>query len=168
MNLNNLNIKDKKIISGNQIDTSNGIVYDFDDENPSGNVGNVDQILDQVINILENMNTSEMKTLRETNYPLFEQTMEDKYKDFSYNYYSVFKMVISGEDITPLFKMLEVLSSVKSGKRSFEDGEKDVGKYLTKFLPEGLIDKLENGEFDVNDIKTPNKNKNKKTNKKKH
>lgn len=160
-----LNIKDKKIISGPEIDTSNGIVYDFgeNDESP-GNAENVDLILDQVISILEHMNTPEMKELKESNYPLFEQTLEDKYQNFAYNYYSVFKMVISGEDITPLFKMLEILSNVKAGKTSFEDGEKDVGKYLTKFLPDGLVDKLETGELNVNDIKTPNK-KNKKNKK---
>ncbi|QKF93758.1 hypothetical protein QKU48_gp0300 [Fadolivirus algeromassiliense] len=162
----NLNIKDKQIVSDKEVNTSNGIVYDFGEENTSGNVP-IEKILDQVISILEYMNTPELKTLKETNYPLYEQTIEDKYPDFSYNYYSVFKMVISGEDITPLFKMLEVLGDVRAGKTSFEDGEKNVGQYLTKFLPDGLLDKLENGELGVNDIKTPNKKKNKK-NKKKH
>ena len=162
----NLNIKDKQIVSDKDIDLSNGIVYDFGDENPSGNIGNMDIILDQVIIILEDMNTPEMKLLKETDYMLYEKTLEDKYQDFSYNYYSVFKMVISGEDITPLFKMLEILNNVKSGKTTFEDGEKDVGQYLTKFLPEGLVDKLENGEFDANDIKTPSNKKKKKKKKK--
>ena len=99
---------------------------------------------------------------KKANIPLFEQTMEEKFQEFADRYYSIFRMVLSGEDITPLFKMLSVINGISSGKKSFEDGEREVGSYLTKFLPPDLIDKISTGEINENDIKYGKKKKSKK------
>lgn len=145
-----INIKDQKIVTEDEIKKQNGIVYDFGDEEKLTAEGlpNAEDILDQVIKILEIMDTPEMKTLRETNQDTFENIMEERFENFAFQYYSVFKMIISGEDITPLFAMLKVISQVNYGEKSFEDGEKDVGQYLNKFLPDGLLEKLEQEELE--------------------
>lgn len=164
--MNPINIKDKQIVSESEIDTSKGIMYDFGqdvDDDPNRTVPNADEILDDVIKILEYMNTPEMKKLRESNPVIFEETMEQKFEKFAFYYYSVFKILLSGDDITPLFKMLEILGKINSGKTSLEEGEKNVGKYLTKFLPDGLLEKIEKGQIGLNDIKqVPSKPNNKK------
>jgi hypothetical protein len=142
-----LDIKEKKIVTESELKNTQGIMYDFGDDEPITKLPDANEILDEIIKILECMNTEEMKLLRESNKELFEQLMEEKFPDFSYKYLAVFQMILSGEDITPLFKMLDVISQVNSGKSTVEQGEKDVGKYLTKFLPDGLLEKLESGEL---------------------
>jgi hypothetical protein len=157
-----LDIKEKKIVTESELKNTQGIMYDFGDDEPITKLPDANEILDEIIKILECMNTEEMKLLRESNKELFEQLMEEKFPDFSYKYLAVFQMILSGEDITPLFKMLDVISQVNSGKSTVEQGEKDVGKYLTKFLPDGLLEKLESGELN----KKGNKKNIKKNNRK--
>ena len=178
MDPNNIDIKDKKIVNETEINNTQGIMYDVcgDDDEKLTSLPNANDILDEIIKLLECMNTDEMKVLRESNPNVFEQVLEDKFPDFSYNYYSVFKMILSGDDITPLFTMLEMMSEVNAGQSNVEDCEKGVGKYLSKFLPDGLIEKLESGQISTDDIhasggkktKTKNKNKNKNKNKGRH
>lgn len=151
------NIKDQKVVSGGIPNDPHTLVYDPSSGGIPDVLPNTDIILDNVIKILECMNTDEMKLLKKTNVQLFEQTMEEKFQEFADRYYSIFRMVLSGEDITPLFKMLNVINNINSGKKSFEDGEREVGMYLTKFLPPELLDKIAAGEISEKDIKYKNK-----------
>jgi hypothetical protein len=141
----NPNIKSQKIVGENEMDTTGGIVYDMDLIDMPMSLPNPDEIIDQIIIILECMSTPEMCVLRETNVALFEELMEEKFIDFSSKYFGLFSMIIKGEDITPLFTMLEAIGQVNSGNKSLDDAEKNVGQYLNKFLPEDLITKMESG-----------------------
>lgn len=134
--------------------TKDDIVFDIDEGDVTDSLPNACEILDTVIRILEIMNTPEMKSLRESNVVLFEQLMEEKFIDFADRYYNVFKMVLSGEDITPLFKMLQVINDINVGKTNLEAGEQYIGQCLTKFLPPELLKKIENGEITEEDIVT--------------
>ena len=58
--------------------------------------------------------------------------------------------------------MLEIIGQVNNGEKNIEDCERDVGSYLSKFLPDGLLEKLESGQIQPDDICTPGENKNKK------
>jgi len=176
MNLNDINIKEQKIVTEDEIKNMQGITYDVcgdDDDDVITSLPNANDILDDVIKLLECMNTEEMKTLKGINQGAYEQALEDKFPEFSYNYYSVFKMILSGDDITPLFKMLEMISDVNTGKSNIEECEQGVGKYLSKFLPDGLLEKLENeqiaamnGNMSGNmNVNTQNNKKNKKNKK---
>ena len=153
--MNNLNIK-TQVVSENQLD-KNSLIYDPTNGGIPDTLPNVELILDEIIKILECINTEEMQVLKSSNKELFEQVMEDKFSQFSERYYGIFRMVLTGEDITPLFKMLDVISNINSGHTSFEDGEKDVGTYLKKFLPEGLVQKIESGEITPDMIKQKQK-----------
>lgn len=130
-------------------------MYDLD--NTTGNLPDANSILDSVILILEYMNTQEMIKLRNLNKMVFESTMENKFQDFAMRYYSVFKMIMSGDDITPLFEMLKVIDNVNIGKISYENGEHNIGQYLNKFLPPDLLAKIEKGEFTEEYIKKSTK-----------
>jgi len=158
--MNNFDIKEQKIVSENVPGDSHTIVYDPSSGGIPDVLPNADVILDNVIKILECMNTDEMQLIKKANIPLFEQTMEEKFQEFADRYYSIFRMVLSGEDITPLFKMLSVINNINSGKKSFEDGEKEVGSYLTKFLPPDLMNKIASGEINEKDVKYGKKKKN--------
>ena len=57
-----------------------------------------------------------------------------------------FKMLISGNDISPLFMMLEAISKVNHKVKSLDEVEQDIGKELNKFLPDGLLEKLARDE----------------------
>lgn len=160
--MNNLDIRDQQIVSEKVGQDSHTLVYDPSSGAIPDVLPNANDILDNVIKILECMNTDEMQLIKKANIPLFEQTMEEKFQEFADRYYSIFRMVLSGEDITPLFKMLSVINGISSGKKSFEDGEREVGSYLTKFLPPDLIDKISTGEINENDIKYGKKKKSKK------
>ncbi len=156
----NVTIKEQQVVTHEQMKMMNdpcSLVYDMDD-GPITKEGLPDasKILDDVIRILQCMATEEMILLKKNDVALYENLLEEKFSDFALRYYSVFKMVISGEDITPLFKMLEIIGNVKQGNISIEDGEKNVGSYLTKFLPDGLMEKLASGEVAI-DGKVNNK-----------
>ena len=165
-------IKDQKVVTDTEIKNNpkeNKIVLDFGQdsykpgETPS--LPNASYILDEVIKMLECMTTNEMKNLKKTNPTLFEQAMEDKFPDLSSKYYSVFKIVLSGDDITPLFMMLSSINDVNTGKKSFDDAERKVGKFLNGFIPPELLAKLAADGVDPNNIKATtniNKKKNKK------
>lgn len=155
----NFDIKEQKVVSKHDIQGSNTIVYDPSEGEIPEVLPDTDDILDNVIKVLECMNTEEMQMLKKANNNLFEQTMEEKFPAFADRYYSMFKMVLSGDDITPLFKMLSVINGISGGKKSFEDGEKEVGSYLTKFLPPELVNKMESGELSEKDVKYTQKNK---------
>lgn len=149
-----------KVVGENDIDRENGMVLDFgqDDEINTENLPDTDEILDSVIEILEYMNTEEILKLRKDNKDVFVSTMETKFESFAERYYSVFRMVISGNDLSPLFEMLKVIKQMKFGSISVEHGENQIGTSLKKFLPDGFEKKLQ---------QMPNKKKNKKKNNKK-
>lgn len=138
-----MNIKGN-IVTKDEIDMSNGIIYEGDEEEGPLNLPNAMEITDKVIEILEYMNTDQMKLLKSTNQQVYEETLEEKFNEFALRYYSMFKMIISGADLDPLMQMLQTINTVNMGLKSAEDGEQDVGKYLTKFLPDNLLNQNQN------------------------
>lgn len=154
-----MNIKNQQIVTEEEIKRNGGTIYDVDSE--PLNLPNANLLSDDIIALLEFMNTDEMVLLKQTDKQAFEQTIEDKFPTFALKYYSILQKIINGEDITPLFQMIKVIDTVNIGNKSAEDGEKDVGKYLTKFLPDGLLEKLESGELTEKDIKTKKQKKKK-------
>lgn len=139
-------MSDYKIVNENEVDPEKGVVLDYgqDEEIIPENLPDADEIMDNVILILECMNTEEMKNLRSENNDVFVTTMENKFESFAERYYSVFRMILSGKDISPLFEMLRVIKKMKSGSMSVERGENQIGSSLKQFLPEGFEERLKN------------------------
>lgn len=132
-----MNFGQGKVVDAS-VDTSDGIVID-----PSegyGDLGslNVEKLTDDVYEIMNYMSKDDIMKMRKKNYAVYCQHMEEKFKGFSDEYYSVFQMVISGENISPLFKMLTQLDNVQKGKISFEEAEKNIGTEIKEFLPSEL------------------------------
>lgn len=107
------------------------IMYNYGDENQV-NLPNVEEILDTIIKIYEVMDTDEIKTVRKENKAQYEIKMEELFPAFSFRYYAVFRKVISGEDITPLMRMFDEINNVKSGKKTIEQAEQQLGQNLAE------------------------------------
>lgn len=90
----------------------------------------VDYILDTVIKILEKMNEEEMKFLSKENNSLFIDKMSEEFSEFSDKYYTLFRTVIDREDLTNLFKMLEMIQKIKNNKIDVKSAEKQLGEEL--------------------------------------
>jgi len=98
----------------------------------------VEYILDEIINILTYISTDEMKALKIKNKKIFEKTVEEKFIKFADMNFGLFKAVITGQDLTPLFTMLEGINKLANKEKSLEEVEKDVGNELKKFIPANL------------------------------
>ena len=115
-----------------EVKRKKGIVFDVEDDSKPNlpSLENLDTIYEKIIEIQKYMLTDEMIDLEETDRAEFEDQMEKKFPKFSMRYYAVFQKVISGEDLTYLFKMLESIRMVQTGRASLEDVEKKLGEDL--------------------------------------
>ena len=90
----------------------------------------VNYILDTVIKILEKMNEEEMKFLAKENNSLFIDKISEEFSEFSNRYYTLFRTVIDREDLTNLFKMLEMIQKIQNDKIDIKSAEKQLGEDL--------------------------------------
>ena len=124
-----------KPVMGDNIDRNDkkNLVMDYEDPNDNPvNLPDVDVLMDQITQILECMVTDEMKQLKKTDVAVYEEQLELKFQSFADKYYAVFKKIISGEDITPLFKMLASIESVQKGQALIEEVETKLGTELAE------------------------------------
>lgn len=127
----------------NDIDKSKpGFIYDVDGDFSMENIPNVDELADKVVEILEYACTSEVINIKKANFEDYRTHMEEKFPQFCDRFYAIFQKIISGEDIKPLFFMLDKLRKVKSGNLSIEDAEKSVGMKLYNQFVKDTVDKL--------------------------
>lgn len=87
-------------------------------------------LLKNVKEILGEMSTDEMIKCRKNNYNKYSEEMAKKFPEFSNQYYFLFNKIITGENITPLFKMINIINLTKQGVMSPSDGEKQIGEML--------------------------------------
>ncbi len=107
----------------------NAVVLDYEfSETP--NLPDTNSLLQTIANVLEYMCTDPMLDLKEQSPDVFEKHMEDKYPEFSTRYYAVFKKLLSGEDISPLFEMIAQIERIQSGAVSIEKAEEELGMQL--------------------------------------
>ena len=125
------NTKNGKVdtVSADDIDRTDKRNIVLEDDNPV-NLPDVGKILSQIMSILECMTHDDMLALKEKNRPAFVETMEQKFPEFSERYYAVFQKVISGEDITPLFRMLAGIDRVNRKEATIEEVEEKIGTAL--------------------------------------
>jgi hypothetical protein len=112
------------------MDNKNKVMYD-NSENPI-NIPDVDKLLDDFYDVLLYMKTPELEKLRNENPEEFNTNMENKFPEFSNRYYSLFRKILSGEDLTPFFMMIQQLNKLKKNQEKdyVEQVEAEVGNYL--------------------------------------
>ena len=174
----NLNLKNgSKLVTEDEIKKSGGIIYNPEagvDRDAPVNLPNTSSILEAVEQIFEYMCTNEMMKLKEVNRDAYVQQMEIKFSDFSNRYYSLFQLILSGDDISYLFTMLEYMDRVNRGVATFDDVQKQLGDDLKKEfvytadradkVAKDSIDVIDDSWIDEDTSNNKKKRKNKKNN----
>lgn len=121
-----------KYVTEDEILKSGGIIYDPSRAGESGpsELPDVDKLLDTVYSLMECMDTPEMQALKEKDVTEYEFALEDKFPDFSSRQYSLFKMIVGGEDLTNMFTFFAAIDRVNKGQATLEDVEKQLGQEL--------------------------------------
>lgn len=97
----------------------------------SVNIPDINKLTLDIINVLEYMKRNDMKELRNTNFSEYEYRIENEFPDFVNCFYSIFKMLIAGDQkIENLQLMLKSLGSVNQNKMSFDDARNSVSKVI--------------------------------------
>jgi hypothetical protein len=133
LNIGNIEGIQHKFVNAEEIERSGGMIYDPGSGEP--NLVDVDFMLNLVAQALEIMCQDDMIKLKKENNAQFEEEMEQKCPEFALRYYAVFKKVISGDDISPLFQMLTEIEMIHKGDKSLEQVEKELGEqYAAKYI----------------------------------
>ena len=106
-----------------------GFVYDpyrESEESEKVNLVDTGSVLGNVQTLLEYMCTDEMTELKEKSPVEYEEHLEQKFESFCNRHYKLFKLILNGEDITPLMGMLAQIEKVKSGNLTFEEANAQV------------------------------------------
>ena len=134
-----MNPKNQQFVTEDMIKNNpNAIVYDVD-ELSEPNLPDMNLLLDNIIQVLEAMNEDYFVQLKRSNIQKYEQELEQRFPSFSNQYYAMFQKIISGEDLTHLFSMLEAIENVNQGHISLEEVEIQLGKKLAKDYYHGDI-----------------------------
>jgi hypothetical protein len=140
------NIRATGAVTEEQIRNDVGsFVYDIDAGVDEGvvNLPDVNVLLANVIEILEYSNSAEMVALRRTDKPKYNSEMERKYPQFSSRYFALFQQILEGEDLSPLLMMFAKIESVKSGRKTIEQVEKELGNALVdRYVPANIKQKI--------------------------
>ena len=90
------------------------------------NISNIDDLLDQIIKFMEYINRDDVvaykKKFTATEY---EDYLMSKFPKFTGRYYFLFRKLISGEDISMLFKMLTTMKKIEKSPTKANKEEKE-------------------------------------------
>ena len=103
----------------------NHIMLNNDDENKESKIPDITNLTGQIIEFVEYIEQPEMKNLSKENNMKYRHHLENKFEDFSLEYYSIYKMLLDNEDkraenLDKLFNMLTKLKNVEMGKSNVE------------------------------------------------
>ena len=102
----------------------------------------IDFITNSITNIMETLLTYEYQQLKKNNVDQLLLRLEKEFPKFSEKYYSLLKLIVKGEDISYLFKMLEMIESVQKNEKNIVEVEKNLGEELAeKYLYPSLSKK---------------------------
>ena len=85
-------------------------------------------ITNQIITFLEFISTEDMIQLKKKNLDEYFSILESTFKSFIDEYYSIYQLLIIGNDITPLFHMIKSLVSIQNNHINIDDAT-DMIKY---------------------------------------
>lgn len=101
----------------------------------SPNFPKTEELTLKIVEIMEYMNTIKMKEMRKNNFIEYRENMEKEFPEFSYTHFMFFKKIISGDDLTFMFEMIEELEKIENGTRNFEESKNILGKKLEEMHP---------------------------------
>lgn len=89
----------------------------------------VDYIIKTIVEILKVMKEPEIKTLYETDFDKYVETMATKFKTFSDEYSGLFIQVL-GNNIDIIVMMLQRIKEIQKGQKTQNGAEKELGAVL--------------------------------------
>lgn len=92
----------------------------------------VDSINNKVKDIIEYVNRDENKKARELNYNMFEMKVQKEYSDFYNEYPTLLKMIVKGNNLDMLNKMLNMITRINNKEIDKFEGEKELGESLAE------------------------------------
>ena len=100
------------------------------------------EILSNVANITKDKLTMDTKEL------------DIKYKDFKNKYYSIYKLILTNDDLSPLYDMLKLIQEVKNNKLSIDTANKYIGQTMAqKYIPDDILNDTKKDDTKKDDTK---------------
>jgi hypothetical protein len=90
---------------------------------PKEEIVDLNEVTNQIIQILEFMNTEEMIKMKETDKEIFEKYIDDKFSDFSLWYPSILKLMFENteENMKKLLNLIDALHKVQNKEMNMDD-----------------------------------------------
>ena len=90
-----------------------------------GGMTDILKLTGQVIDFIEYIELPDIKLMSQENNMMYKQHLENKFEEFTLEYYSIYKMLVDNENeraqnIEKLFKMIDRLKDVESGKSNVD------------------------------------------------
>lgn len=87
-------------------------------------------IKELVQEILDYKNHPSVLRVKSTNINMYNFMMEQKFNDFNLNYPILFRTIIKDEDLTILYKMIDMIKKIENKEIEKFEGEVELGKML--------------------------------------
>ena len=118
----------KKKVETSEIPTEfpkNHVMINNDIFNKESKIPDITNLTGQIIEFVEYIEQPEMKNFSKENNMMYKQHLENKFENFSLEYYSIYKMLVDNEDkraenLDKLFNMLSKLKNVEMGKSNVD------------------------------------------------
>lgn len=104
------------------------VVLDFQE---TGEFINVDKLVTDILELLEFMSMPEILILK-NNKNLLKEKIENRFPKFVQNNFGIYDKIVSCEDISLLFEMIEGIIAIQSGKKTRDEIEQHIGNKLNK------------------------------------
>ena len=93
--------------------------------NRDGGLPDLVKLTGQIIEFIEYIEQPDIKAMSKENIMMYKQHLENKFEEFTLDYYSIYRMLVDNENersqnIEKLFKMIDRLKDVESGKSNVE------------------------------------------------
>lgn len=94
------------------------------------NIDNIEEIEVKIKEIQSYIETPPISHLKQTNLPLYNFILEEKYKEFKDDYPTLFKTILNSNKLKMLYKMIATIKKIKLGSIDRLSGEKEIGQIL--------------------------------------
>jgi hypothetical protein len=99
--------------------------------NTNNSDGNFKQLILKYVKILQlKMNTDEFQFLKKFHIDEYEKKLADYVPAFKEEYPFLFKMIISGQDLSMLNLFLDNIDSIDKGEKTLNDARNELGEIL--------------------------------------
>ncbi len=93
-------------------------------------IPNIINLTNQIIDLLQYMNQPHIKQLKLHNQTEYELDLESKFPKLSSEFYGLFKLILSGIDLSNLFEMFKKLNQVNNNNIDFQTARTEISDLI--------------------------------------